>query len=100
MPDETGTIRDYYVRQLWDAKGSVDLDRMDPEELERFAGLCGWTLAHAHAKTGDRHAMAGYMGKGSAFDDAICEFAQAYADQNEADYQTFLASLKDTGQKA
>ena len=93
--DDKGVMRDYYVRQLWDAKGSVDLDRMDAHELSRFGSLCAWTLAHAHARTGDRHAIAGYLGKGATFDNALCEFAQAYADQNEADYQLFLKTFGD-----
>ncbi len=94
-PDERGVMRDYYVRQLWDAKGSIDLERMDAHELARFGTLCAWTLAHAHARTGDRHAIAGYLGKGTAFDDALCEFARGYADQNEVDYQLFLKSFED-----
>lgn len=94
-PDETGAMRDYYVRQLWDAKGSVDLEKMDLHELSEFGALCAWTLAHAHARSGNRYAIAGYLGKGSGFDEALCEFAQAYADQNEADYQLFLQTFED-----
>ena len=96
--DEKGVMRDYYVRQLWDAKGSVDLERMDAYELSRFGSLCVWTLAHAHACTGDRHAIAGYLGKGLGFDNALCEFVQAYADQNEVDYQLFLKTFEDVRQ--
>ncbi len=88
-------MRDYYVRQLWDSMGSVDLERMDAYELSRFGSLCPWTLAHAHARTGDRHAIAGYLGKGAGIDNALCEFAQAYADQNEVDYQLFLKTSDD-----
>ena len=94
-PYTDGSLHDYYVRQLWDSKGSVNLEKMDAHELTRFARLCGWTLAHAHAKTGDRFAIAGYLGKGTGFDEAVCEFAQAYADQNEIDYQLFLDTFDD-----
>ncbi|MGI6230199.1 MAG: DUF2252 domain-containing protein [Tractidigestivibacter sp.] len=94
-PTFDGSMHDFYVRQLWDAKGSVDLEKMDSHELSRFSRLCGWTLAHAHAKTGNRFEIAGYLGKGDGFDEAICEFAQSYADQNEIDYQAFLASFPD-----
>jgi hypothetical protein len=89
FPDRTGRIMDYYVRQLWDSKGSVDLSRTDPEEFSGYCGLCGWTLAHAHAKTGNRHKIAGYLGKGEAFPEAMQHFAASYADQNEADYAVF-----------
>jgi uncharacterized protein (DUF2252 family) len=95
LPDDTGVPRDYYVRQLWDAKGSVDLEQMSAHELAHFGALCAWTLAHAHARTGNRHAIAGYLGKGSGFENALCEFAQAYADQNEADWRLFLESFDD-----
>lgn len=90
VPDMSGRARDFYVRQLWNNKGSIDLDAIKPDGLVWLAETCGWTLAHAHARTGDRHAIAGYLGKGSKFEDAVAEFAKAYADQNEADYQTYL----------
>jgi hypothetical protein len=90
VPDMSGRARDFYVRQLWNNKGSIDLDAIKPDGLVWLAETCGWTLAHAHARTGDRHAIAGYLGKGSKFEDAVAEFAEAYADQNEADYQTYL----------
>ena len=94
-PDEKGVMRDYCVRRLRDSKGSVDLERVDAYELSRFGSLCAWTLAHAHARTGDRHAIAGYLGKGAGIDNALCEFAQAYADQNKVDYQLFLKTFDD-----
>lgn len=85
-----GTTRDYYVRQLWDGKGSIDLDTITPKRLTNLARACGKTLARAHARTGNRFAIAGYLGKGHAFSDALVEFSSAYADQNEKDYQLFL----------
>lgn len=94
LPGKDGTPRSYYVRQLWDGKGSADLDEIDEDALEALAGACGWTLAHAHARTGDRFAIAGYLGKGDGFDRALVRFAQSYADQNERDYQAFLESLR------
>lgn len=87
LPDGSG--RDFYVRQLWDSKGSIDLARVSPDELEMFAILCGFTLAHAHARTGDRFAIAGYLGSGDVFDKSMVSFAQAYADQNERDFAAF-----------
>lgn len=94
LPAKDGTTRSYYVRQLWDGKGSADLDDIEDDALEALAGACGWTLAHAHARTGDRFAIAGYLGKGDSFDRALVRFAQSYADQNERDYQAFLESLR------
>jgi uncharacterized protein (DUF2252 family) len=87
-----GVRRDFYVRQLWDGKGSAEIELMSPEAMTGYAGLCGWSLARAraHARTGDRIAIAAYLGKGDAFDRAIAEFSEAYADQNEADYQALL----------
>ena len=90
---KNGAPEDYYVRQLWDGKGSVDLERVTPEQLEGVSSMCAWVLAHAHAKTGDRHMIAGYLGKGDSFDRAMLEFAKSYADQNEADYRMFLKRL-------
>ena len=84
-----GGTRDYYVRQLWNGKGSIDLENIGEEGLASTARLCAWALAHAHARTGDGVAIAAYLGDGDAFDDALWDFAQAYADQNEADYRLF-----------
>lgn len=92
-PDEDGCRRDYYVRQLWNWKMSVDLEKASTDELEIYSQLCGWTLARAHAHTGDRVAIAGYLGKSDKFDRAMASFACAYADQNEIDYQAFLARI-------
>ena len=76
---EDGKRKDYYVRQLWDGKGSIDLSLLDPKQLEKLAQACGWTLAHAHARTGDRFAIAAYLGNSDKFDNAIAEFPDAYA---------------------
>lgn len=95
MYDKDGKKHSFYVRQLWDGKTSIDLDDIDEDSLEALAGACGWTLAHAHARTGNRFAIAGYLGKNDEFDRAIVEFAAAYADQNEADYKMFLAAIED-----
>ena len=84
-----GKARDFYVRQLWDGKGSAQIELMDPERMRIYAKLCGWTLARAHARSGDRIAIASYLGKGDAFDRAMCDYAEAYADQNDADYKAF-----------
>jgi uncharacterized protein (DUF2252 family) len=87
-----GRRRDFYVRQLWDGKGSAEIETMEPQRMTIYAGLCGWTLARAHARTGDRAAIAAYLGKGDKFDQAIADFSAAYADQNEADYDAVLAA--------
>jgi uncharacterized protein (DUF2252 family) len=81
-----GVPRDFYVRQLWDWKTSVDLDTILPMGLELYGQVCGFLLARAHARSGDRIAMASYLGKGDTFDRALHEFAVAYADQNERDH--------------
>jgi uncharacterized protein (DUF2252 family) len=81
-----GQTRDFYIRQLWNSKGSEDVELMDPAALEAYARVCGWTLARAHARSGDRIAIAAYLGSGSTFDRAMASFAEAYADQNERDY--------------
>jgi uncharacterized protein (DUF2252 family) len=81
-----GNGRDFYVRQLWDGKGSAEVELMGPRTMAGYANLCGWTLARAHARTGDPIAISGYLGRGERFDRAMSEFAEAYADQNERDY--------------
>ncbi len=86
-----GVRRDFYVRQLWDAKGSAQIDRMTPRAMTIYARLCGGVLANAHARSGDRVAIASYLGGGDHFDRAMAEFATRYADQNERDY----AALRD-----
>ena len=81
-----GAARDFYVRQLRDWKGSADIEVMVPKGMEIYAQMCGWTLARAHARSGDPIAIAAYLGKNRAFDRAIAAFSAAYADQNERDY--------------
>jgi uncharacterized protein (DUF2252 family) len=82
-----GRARDFYVRQLRDWKFSLDIPSMRPAGMRGYGELCGWTLARAHARTGDRIAIASYLGGSDVFDKAIAQFAAAYADQNERDYQ-------------
>ena len=82
-----GEERDFYIRQLWDAKGSAEVESMNPAEMEAYGRVCGWTLARAHARSGDRIAIASYLGRSDSFDLAIASFAKAYADQNERDYR-------------
>ncbi|KRF00244.1 hypothetical protein ASG88_12785 [Nocardioides sp. Soil777] len=88
-----GVERDFYVRQLHDWKGSAKVETMDPAMLAMYAELCGWTLARAHARSGDRIAIAAYLGDDDALPDALAEYAAAYADLNERDYATFGESL-------
>jgi uncharacterized protein (DUF2252 family) len=88
-----GTSRDFYVRQLRDWKGSAEVETMLPEGLRAYGEVCGWTLARAHARSGDALAIAAYLGGGPAFDVAVREFADAYADQNERDHQSLLAAI-------
>jgi uncharacterized protein (DUF2252 family) len=92
---EDGAERDFYVRQLWDQKGSVLVDVMKPRMMEYYAEVCGWTLARAHARAGDPVAIAAYLGRGDAFDRAIAAFAERYADQNERDYAAVRAAVAD-----
>jgi uncharacterized protein (DUF2252 family) len=87
-----GQHRDFYVRQLRDWKGGADVASMDPEGLLTYGRLCGWTLARAHARGGDRIAIAAYLGSSERFDKAMVPFAEAYADQTEADYAAFTAA--------
>jgi uncharacterized protein (DUF2252 family) len=82
-----GKPRDFYGRQLKDWKGSAEIEQMVPEAMATYGKLCGWTLARAHARSGDRIAIASYLGNSDSFDRAIVEFSKAYADQNEQDYQ-------------
>jgi uncharacterized protein (DUF2252 family) len=86
--------RDFYWRQLKDMKGSANVEGMAPDELIIYAGLCGWTLARAHARSGDRVQIAGYLGKSERFDGAIADFAEAYADQIERDHAALCAAVK------
>jgi len=87
--------RDFYVRQLKDWKFSAPIELMIPSGMAVYAGLCGWTLARAHARSGDRVALAAYLGGSTRFDEAIADFAETYADQNERDYAALQAAVKD-----
>jgi uncharacterized protein (DUF2252 family) len=84
---DAASSRDFYVRQLWDWKASADLETIKPRGLELYAQACGWTLARAHARSGDRIAIASYLGKTDVFDRAVADFAETYADLNERDHQ-------------
>jgi uncharacterized protein (DUF2252 family) len=88
-----GTKRDFYVRQLWDWKTSVDVTKMVPDGLRQYGRLCGWTLARAHARSGDRIAIAAYLGEDDTFDRAVASFAEAYADQNDRDFASFQEAV-------
>jgi len=86
--------RDFYVRQLKDWKGSAEIEQMIPQGMAVYGKLCGWTLARAHARSGDRIAIASYLGNGDVFDRAIVEFSKAYAEQNERDFQALATAVK------
>ena len=89
-----GRARDFYGRQLKDWKGSAEVEQMVPKAMAAYGRLCGWTLARAHARSGDRIAIAAYLGNGNSFDRALVRFAHAYADQNEQDYKELSAAVK------
>jgi uncharacterized protein (DUF2252 family) len=91
-----GKRRDFYLRQLWDWKGSADVETMNADRMRLYGRLCGWTLARAHARSGDAVAIGSYLGSGNAFDRALVAFAEVYADQNELDH-TELVSAIDRG---
>ena len=90
-----GREHDFYVRQLWDWKASVDLSRMSASGLLAYVRACGWSLARTHARSGDRLAIAAYLGAGTAFDKAVAAFSAAYADQNEADHARLHQAVAD-----
>jgi len=90
-----GVTRDFSVRQLWDGKGSALVNAMEPATMATYARLCGWTLARAHARSGDGAAIASYLGNGPNFDRAMATFAESYADQNEADYAALKRAVDD-----
>jgi uncharacterized protein (DUF2252 family) len=94
-----GETRDFYVRQLWDWKGSADIGAMLPEGIAIYTRLCAWTLARAHARSGDAIAIASYLGSGRSFDNAIAEFAELYSDQSERDHAALVAAI-DSGRIA
>ena len=86
--------RHFYWRQLRDMKGSVEIDKLRPVGLALYAGICGWTLARAHARSGDPVAIAEYLGDSDAFDKSITDFSERYADQNERDYARFVKAIR------
>jgi hypothetical protein len=85
--------RDFYGRQLRDWKGSVNIDVGEPIDGHRYARLCGWTLARAHARSGDAIAIAAYLGTSDTFDRAVSAFAETYATQNQADFDAFTGAI-------
>ena len=94
-----GETKDFYIRQLWDAKGSQEIEAMNPAALIAYGVICGWTLARAHARSGDAAAIAAYVGRGDTLDRAMASFAETYADQNERDYQSLEEAAR-TGRVA
>jgi uncharacterized protein (DUF2252 family) len=90
-----GTQTDYYVRQLRDWKYSAPIEQMDPTTMATYGALCGWTLARAHARTGDRAAIAAYLGGSPRFEQAVTEFALTYADQTERDHAALAEAVAD-----
>ena len=90
-----GRRRDYYVRQLWDAKASVSIELLSASEMRTYAEICGWTLARAHARSGDRVAIGAYLGASDRFDRAVATFAELYADQNERDHEALVTAIRD-----
>ena len=89
-----GRPRDFYVRQLHDWKGSAEVDLMPPKGMRLYGELCAWTLARAHARSGDRIAIAAYLGEDDSFVQAVAAFADAYADLNERDFTRFAAAVR------
>jgi hypothetical protein len=89
-----GVPRDFYVRQLRDWKGSFAVDKMQPNGMSDYGRVCGWTLARAHARAGDRIAIASYLGTNHSIEDAIATFATAYADQNEQDHEALVRAVR------
>jgi hypothetical protein len=88
-----GVRRDFYVRQLKDWKGAIDTDQVVPAGMAAYGRVCGWTLARAHARSGDRIAIAAYLGTSPAFARAVASFAEAYADQNQRDYEALQKAV-------
>ena len=84
----------YYWRQLRDMKGSAAIEQMDPQSLTYYAGVCGWTLARAHARSGDAVTISAYLGSSDRFDRAMTDFAARYADQNERDHGEFVEAVR------
>jgi hypothetical protein len=89
-----GPERDFYVRQLRDMKGSVEIEALTATQLQFWADMCGWALARAHARSGDPAEIAGYLGASDTFDRAVATFSESYANQAERDYKALLAAIK------
>ena len=94
VTDLDGQVRDYYIRQFHDWKGSAEVETMRVPGATLYARMCGATLARAHARWGDRIAIGAYLGSGEVFDAAIADFAVTYADQNEQDYEALARAVK------
>lgn len=92
--------RDFYIRQLRDMKISAIVEGWDADLLRAYGRVCGWALARAHARSGDAAKISGYLGSSSTFDDAICEFAVDYTDQNQRDYRAFVRAVREGRLKA
>jgi uncharacterized protein (DUF2252 family) len=88
-----GKRRDFYIRQLRDWKGSANIDQMTPSGMDSYAQMCAWALSRAHARSGDRAAIAAYLGSSTVFDEAMADFSEAYADQNERDFAHFKEAI-------
>jgi len=95
-----GVQRDFYVRQLWDAKGSAMVEILEPTAMAYIAKVCGTELARAHARSGDSIATASYLGSSDAFERAVAAFAESYADQNERDYAALETAVESGRVKA
>jgi uncharacterized protein (DUF2252 family) len=95
VEDEHGNSRDFYVRQLRDWKLSIEVERLVPRALQTYGGWCAWSLARAHARSGDRIAIAAFLGRGDGFDRAVAAFSTAYADLNEQDYAALRSAVDD-----
>jgi uncharacterized protein (DUF2252 family) len=95
-----GRTRDFYVRQLRDWKGSAVIEEQRPSGMAVYASICGWTLARAHARSGDRIAIAAYLGSGNRFDHAVADFAETYADLNEDDFAVLKNAVRDGSVRA
>lgn len=93
--DQQGVERDFYVRQLWDWKGSADMTLMAGKGMEAYAQMCGWTLARAHARSGDRYAVSAYLGRSEAADRSLVQWADRYVSQNQADYERVKSAAAD-----
>ena len=96
----TARSKDFYIRQLWDAKGSAEIELMNPAGLSAYGVICGWTLARAHARSGDAVAISAYLGAGDPFDRAMASFSETYADQNERDYQALLDAARNRSHRS